>query len=107
MSGVPGLLPAQLLLIDEDTEHLQNGHGRVHLIEQYLVLLVELIHLILDILREAAHQVLKCGRRVEVFLAKAVLLMHLTWNVRVVYRREVLSVLDLVNFVDEIEHIVC
>ena len=58
MSRIPGLLPSQPFLIDQDSQHLQNRDCRVHFVEQNLVLLIKLVHLVLDIFGKAAHQIL-------------------------------------------------
>ena len=58
MSGIPGLLPDQLFVIYQDPEHLQDGDGRVKLIEHNLVLLVEFVHLVHDVFLKSSHKIL-------------------------------------------------
>ena len=50
MSGVPCFLPRELLLINENPEHLKNRDSRVHLVEKNLIFFMELAHHVLNIL---------------------------------------------------------
>ena len=102
MGSVPCLLPNELLFINKDSKHLKYRNSRVQLVEQYLILLIELIHLIHDVFLKPPHQVLESCSGIKVFLLEPLLLMLLLWDVWIVNACQVLCVLDLVDSLDEV-----
>jgi hypothetical protein len=68
---------------------------------------MKLIHLIHDVFLEPSHQILEICRGVEVFLFKSLLLVYLTRHVWIVDTCQILSILDFVDFLNELNiHIV-
>ena len=57
----------------------------MHFIKHNLILLVKFIHLKLDVLAEAAHQILQSSRRVKILLLKSIGFMLQTRNIWIVH----------------------
>ena len=74
----------------------------MQLIKQDLILLIELIHLVHDVLLEPPHQVLKSSSSIKIFLLESLFLVLLFWNIWVVNASQVLGILDLVYFIDQV-----
>ena len=102
MSGIPSLLPDKFLLINKNPEHLKYRNSGVQFIQQDLILLIKLIHLVHDVLFEPPHQVLESSSGIEIFLLESLFLVLLLWDIWVVNTSQVLSILNLVYFVYQV-----
>lgn len=95
VDDAPGLLKAEHLLIDENTQKLNSGNGRMGIVQLHAVLLGEHSKSVVVLLLISADHVIDGSRAEEVLLLETELLTGISAIVGVEHGRDVLGLLSL------------